>query len=866
MLNLVGKRNTEPMRIETLPHRIGRERGCDSIIRDSSVSRRHAEFFLQDDQLYLQDLLSSNGTKLNGARLEGPHAVSHGDVVQFGDVKYKALFDNVPGRKRKRRSGTTKPAPERDSQRPQQSDSDEEASRETYRGPAVDPGAKPPLPVQSDALRRSPRASDSNPETDVLEHPGGTARVGQLPLYLVICFGAALTVGCLGLLADWMGNRTLDSTASVHDSDSNGGAQTRGLALNLSESAQLVKVLRAVHSSGLDLKDSGQIEEIARRSTDLDDEGVGRILTTVRMMAVRDLLAEGDLDLVSAVPQIAGNESRDDKSQQTDVDRGSVDAIETSERLNPEETEALLGSFRGPGFYLNPFGLGLMIVGLIVWLYGFDRVTREIRRVEYGANAWIPVLLTAGPLSLLVAFLAPHLSIAVFLQTLVVSVPFAFYGWFRESVVGSGALSQNLFSGKLDEADQSEPADQVRLVAHGTDAAPVSSKVESSPGYRTARGILALAAEQRATDVHIEPDGSLSQVRFRVDGILYDREQLEANLVRAVNNVYKILGGMDIAERRRPQDGSFRTQVGDREYDIRLATQGVSNGEKISLRLLDQSAEMANLSSLGLSRHLQGDLRDLMYRPEGMLIVAGPTGAGKSTTLRAILSELDPSEKNIITIEDPVEYRLSRINQIEINQRAGQTFATSLRSVLRQDPDVILVGEIRDEETGRIACQAANTGHLLLSTLHANDAFTVIPRLEELGIERATAVAPMNAILGQRLLRRLCAECREVYIPAVDELRGLKLPGNSDDSVRLLHRPGNSSGCQSCGGLGYRGRTGAFELLKLSKELKDQLMTGAAGDLESMAMKQGFQPLLDYGMNQAVKGATSLQELRRVLG
>jgi type II secretory ATPase GspE/PulE/Tfp pilus assembly ATPase PilB-like protein len=322
---------------------------------------------------------------------------------------------------------------------------------------------------------------------------------------------------------------------------------------------------------------------------------------------------------------------------------------------------------------------------------------------------------------------------------------------------------------------------------------------------------------------------------------------------------------MDITERRRSQDGSFGAICEGREIDFRVASQGTRHGEKLSMRILDQANSVSKLADLGMRSQMTQKIAEVIRQPHGLFLVCGPTGAGKSTTLYAALNDLDAYEKNIITIEDPVEFKINNVSHIEIYTKAGQTFAQSLRSVLRQDPDVVMIGEIRDEETAKIACQAANTGHMVFSTVHANDTITALYRLLDLGVEPFMVSTSVSAILAQRLARRLCSHCKEPYSPNPDLLKAVGLPPSK---VKEFYRPPVSSKavCTHCGGLGFYGRIGVFELLTINERMRDLIRDKAAvSAIRNEARKDGMLYMQEEGLRLVVRGVTSVDEVRRVV-
>jgi type II secretory ATPase GspE/PulE/Tfp pilus assembly ATPase PilB-like protein len=373
------------------------------------------------------------------------------------------------------------------------------------------------------------------------------------------------------------------------------------------------------------------------------------------------------------------------------------------------------------------------------------------------------------------------------------------------------------------------------------------------------------AVLRRATDIHLEPTQEQLSVRYRIDGILHAAEPFDRPTGEAVINIFKILSAMDISERRKPQDGSFGARLEGREIDFRVATSGSKSGEKLVMRILDNASTVARLDEIGLRPKLVEEIRRIVTQPHGMFLCCGPTGSGKSTTLYACLREIDRFQKNIITVEDPIEYHLDNITQMEINTKSGQTFAGSLRSILRQDPDVIMIGEIRDQETANIACQAANTGHMVFSTVHANDTVTSLFRLLDLGVEPFMIASALSAVLGQRLVRKLCETCKEPYKPKPEFLQKANLPA---EKVDVFYRPPENPEqvCPTCGGTGYMGRTGIFELLVITEPMRDLIRENPSlNAIKAEARKNGMIYLQEDGLRQVIQGKTSIKELLRVV-
>ena len=368
------------------------------------------------------------------------------------------------------------------------------------------------------------------------------------------------------------------------------------------------------------------------------------------------------------------------------------------------------------------------------------------------------------------------------------------------------------------------------------------------------------ALDLRASDIHFVPQGRRVVVRARIDGVMREMASIAGSHTSAVVSRLKIMAGLDIAERRVPQDGRVAVRRGAESIDVRVAVLPTTNGEKVTLRLLSQSNAPASLDDLGLWARSRAALEHAITQPYGAVVVVGPTGSGKTTTLYACLQELNKPEVSIVTIEDPVEYRLMGLDQIDINPRAGLTFASGLRTILRSDPDIVLVGEIRDEETAEIAFRAAMTGHLVLSTLHAQTASASLQRLLDIDVDRSIIASSVNAFVAQRLVRKLCPSCREPYAADGDALRDLGVP---DGIAQItLHR---AVGCRECGDIGYKGRTAVFEVLTMTDTIAT--MIGASSrEIEQQAIHEGMLTLREDGVRLSVAGVTSIEEVRRVVG
>ena len=412
--------------------------------------------------------------------------------------------------------------------------------------------------------------------------------------------------------------------------------------------------------------------------------------------------------------------------------------------------------------------------------------------------------------------------------------------------------------------DVTEIVQQVRQFADGAgergmDAAVSADVVAQTPIARTVDLILAQAVRDRASDVHIEPQRDHLRIRYRIDGILHDALRLPPTVHGPLVTRIKVLANMNIAERRRPQDGQMTTKVGENEVDVRIACMETSNGEKMVLRILDKSFSFIQISGLGFRPELLSAYTRLLRAPFGMILVSGPTGSGKTTTLYASVNQLDRKEHNIVTIEDPVEYRFDNVNQVQINPAADITFARGLRAMMRMDPDILLVGEVRDQETAQIAVQAALTGHLVLTSIHANDAPGTLLRLLDLGVDPFALTSAVVGILAQRLVRRVCPHCRSLKNgPAEEQAAYAAELGEARQQFYY------GAGCNFCAGTGYYGRIGVYELLTVSEGVRALLLQRAGhGELRAKAMADGLVPMRKDGMLKVREGLTTPHEIIR---
>jgi general secretion pathway protein E len=546
-----------------------------------------------------------------------------------------------------------------------------------------------------------------------------------------------------------------------------------------------------------------------------------------------------------------------------------------------------IDAHRGPGMYLNLYKLAPVLAIYLLWTwtsYWVDDDARELNNLKF--EFWNCLIFFSGLLGLAMVWAIPIYFLGLILLLLAYFVPLFAYIHRRNQTVPdedqvltpyhlgevlNGLLRQAgmkpIFNWGETPVDRIGPPIVFLGKSQGSskeDPARVA-QAEESRSYMSAKELVYEAILRRATDIHLEPTSERLSTRYRIDGILHAAEPFDRPTGDAVINVFKVLAALDITEKRKPQDGSFGAKLEGRELEFRVATSGSKSGEKMVMRILDNTAGVSKLDDSGLRPKLVQEIRDLFTQPHGMFLCCGPTGSGKTTTLYACLREIDRFQKNIITVEDPIEYHLDTITQMEIHTKSGQTFAGSLRSILRQDPDVIMIGEIRDQETATIACQAATTGHMVFSTVHANDTVTALFRLLDLGVEPFMIASALTAVLGQRLVRVLCEACKEPYRPKPEFLKKANLP---PDKVDVFYRRPTEplQVCPRCGGTGYLGRTGIFELLVVTEPMRDMIRENPSiNAIKAEARKNGMIYLQEDGLRQVIQGKTSIDELLRVV-
>ncbi|MFA6621776.1 MAG: ATPase, T2SS/T4P/T4SS family [Candidatus Caldatribacteriota bacterium] len=409
---------------------------------------------------------------------------------------------------------------------------------------------------------------------------------------------------------------------------------------------------------------------------------------------------------------------------------------------------------------------------------------------------------------------------------------------------------------KVDVSTVSDFGDEVNL-------SQLEAISQEAPVIQLVNMIIVQAIKERASDIHLEPNKRGLLVRYRIDGILHDIRMLPARIKPAIISRVKILSRMDIAERRLPQDGRFQLKFGAREVDLRISSIPTVYEEKIVMRLLDKSQGLISLENTGFTKTQLQEFRTMISSSYGIILITGPTGSGKSTTLYGALNEIDSVEKNVITVEDPVEYKLERVNQINVLPKINLTFANALRSILRQDPDIIMIGEMRDSETAHIAVQSALTGHLVFSTLHTNDAVSSLTRMIDMGIAPFLISSSVVGVMAQRLVRKICPKCIEEYFPEKGVLDNLKINFEIPNQDNLKFYRGK--GCDYCKNTGYRGRTALFEVVRINDEIRSMIMKNTSSNvIKDIAIKNGMRTLLDSGIQKVLNGETTIDEVLRV--
>jgi type II secretory ATPase GspE/PulE/Tfp pilus assembly ATPase PilB-like protein len=530
---------------------------------------------------------------------------------------------------------------------------------------------------------------------------------------------------------------------------------------------------------------------------------------------------------------------------------------------------------RGPGFYFNLAELVPVVAVYLTWARACWWVDRDARAVGLPATRWGLLLLGGGLLGLLGVGALPWFPLSFALLLALVAAPLLVYVHVHNLNVPEGdrLLTEGHLRRLLRLAPARKPEPEagrrpaVRFLPRGEEDTGRAARAGGPRGYEVAQALVREAVEHRATDVHLEPGKGGLAVRYRVDGVLQAGEALPRPEAGAVITALKALAGLDTAEKRKPQEGAFSAQVGGQAVDFRVSTSGTIAGEKLLLRVCDRSHQLVDLADLGMPDRLREQVRELVTRPRGLFVVCGPPGSGRRTTVHACLGEFDHYQKHVVTLEEPIECPVAHVKQIEVDTRAGRTFAAELRGVLIQSPDAVCLGEVRDAETAAAAAQAARET-LLLAALQAPDTTAALARLAEFGVTPAALAEVLVAVLAQRLVRVLCPECKVRYRPDPETLRKANLPA---DRIKHFYKPrADGDGtpaappCPHCGGSGYHGRTGIFELLIVTDRVRELLRGGNWGAVKQEAVKGGMRYLQEDGLRQVIDGQTSIQELLRV--
>jgi len=422
-----------------------------------------------------------------------------------------------------------------------------------------------------------------------------------------------------------------------------------------------------------------------------------------------------------------------------------------------------------------------------------------------------------------------------------------------ERLYGSGKSSMDQIVGEVETREEESGYEDLQQLKDLASEAPI---------IRLVSLIISHALEARASDIHIEPFENKLIVRYRVDGVMHEVESPPRRFSAAVISRIKIMASLDIAERRLPQDGRIKLRIQGKEIDLRVSTVPTMHGESVVMRILDKSGTALDFVTLGFDADVLHRFMEVLMQPHGILLVTGPTGSGKTTTLYTALDKLNNPDLKILTVEDPVEYQMEGINQIQVKPQIGLTFANALRSIVRQDPDVIMIGEIRDLETAQIAVQSALTGHMVLSTLHTNDAASTVNRLLDMGMDDYLLTSTVNGILAQRLVRTLCTQCRQAYPALPEVVEEMQLKRYTGDDPIMLYRP---VGCDHCGGTGYMGRVSILEMLVMSDAIRGMVLRHVtAGEIRQKAIEEGMQTMYENGLRKAVAGVTTIEEVLRV--
>jgi len=525
------------------------------------------------------------------------------------------------------------------------------------------------------------------------------------------------------------------------------------------------------------------------------------------------------------------------------------------------------------GFYLHPWRLGLVFFLFFFWLVLSRWIDSDSKAYKLESEKWNGFSLYLGIAGFTAVFFLPAFPLGLSMCLTGCLLPSAIYISERNRQVPAAArILTKLHLGKLSENYRRTLSDFFRHPVSGTSQVEILGQTSASPGIRrpgksrigkAANKVLKNALLQRASDIHLEPTEKVFAIRFRIDGVMYPESSIDFATGKSIVNMFKVVCELDITRKKTTQNGSFRIAFEDRSIDVRAAFQKTHRGEKLNLRILDPRLSVASLKRLGMREEALKKIVAALQQNQGLILACGPTGSGKTTTLYGMLRKLNSAQKNIVSIEDPIEYEISGVNQIPVDSKQPDAYGAAMKDVLKQDLDVLMIGEIRDKSSAKMACEAAISGHMVLSSIHATDAVHALLRMKELGVKSELLANSLIGIIGQRLVRKLCTECCEAYRPFPEELRESEIP--AEQVTQLFRPPANPQGrCSACGRIGYYGRTGVFQYLELTDELRDLLRKEHSSDLvRNLAREQQLLTLWEEAMLLVVQGITSREEVGR---
>lgn len=940
MPKLIGRGITNGLVITAGGVIVGRERGCDVVLRSKNISPQHARLILRAAIPCVEDLNSCSGTRVNGVPVEGIKELRTGDKVTFGDLTFELVDDHVSHgdvHPDAAPSAPVKPLTESSEPAPQSAESlAAVAFRQILNSiPSIDMLSMPRPRARQKPVRKEPSASPPVPQVSAT--PIAYLRETCIATFiasLIIAFLLGRGARALGAL-ELPGERSaiqnllmpppvepttpdessINSIATtqpgtqpqepaVNRPSQPGTQQTsdqrpapkvaseeRSEVMSIADSAKAVRLLKEVQRAGVDVNDDAAVLKIATTQLDMTPAQLQRVVKFVRVMAERKSIIEGRASPFrktaspSPTTSTASGQSTPATSRPaattpptpptppTSAAEQSGDTLSTATDASPVQTNSRVTFIqRKPGYFLNFWGLLLVLGAFLSWQGGLSWMGRDQSQNGLEPPEWLPVACLAGPVGLMLALCCPDLGCGVMLNVACVTGPLLGYVAYREERVGNSARLLT-FLNQPEPSDVTEssrtlgqPALHVEFLSHSGTNQKLQTETASlrkRPAFRDAQALLDVAVTSRASDLNLEPQEKAVQACLRVDGNLSTYREYPVFIGRQIVEVFKTLASLNVKERHETQVGSLRVQVKSEPLYVRVSSMGTILGERLALRLLRDQQELSNLAGLGCLRKLQGELRDLSEHTQGMILICGPECAGKSTTLRALLSELNVESAGVATLEEPVEYPLPAVQQFEINATAGQTFPMMLNKALETAPRTLVLSEIRDQKMAIAACREASSGRLVLSTVRSKDTLSTIQQLIDWGAGPEAVAEGLTAIVGQRLLRRLCPRCKVQYQPDAEILRRNRIP--SDHAAVYYQPPKVAKGdvsCVACGGTGYRGQVGIFELLTVDDTIRKLIREGlSSAQIRTVARRRGMTTLRENGFRLAMRGITSLEEV-----